>query len=153
VKVRAQVEQVPPALDESRQILRIVKIKSAGARGENQAQDEYVGQRIMMPDFMFPAHVTGKVDGLGDWLTAFTDLQTDNLVGTMLDMHVQAVLTDDLDRPRRRPFQLTQLGGSMDRFVGARDLEPEPIVFDMDGIHALQRRHQACAVNCGNLTN
>ena len=84
------------------QILGVVEIEPARAGGENQAKDEYVGQRIMMADFVFPAHIAGQVDGLRDRLAALADLQADDLIGAVLDLHVHAVLPDDLDRALRR---------------------------------------------------
>src|SRR5437868_13372004 len=52
VQLPVEIEQIASLLHEQRQVFGIVKIEAAREGGEHQAQNKYVGQCVVMADFV-----------------------------------------------------------------------------------------------------
>ncbi len=56
-----QIEQIAATGDESLVVLGIGEVQAAGQAGEDQPQVEDVGERVVMPQPMFPADVAAQI--------------------------------------------------------------------------------------------
>ena len=78
----------------------------------------------MVTDLVLPAHISGKIDRPGDRILAPADLHADDLVGALVDLHVEVIKPDDMDPGGRGSLQFAQPRGGVSGLTGPRLLEP-----------------------------
>ena len=66
VQARMQRKQVAPLRGETAQVFLFRQIKAAGQAGQQQAEQEDIGDLVMMPQRLFPAAQAGQIRRMGD---------------------------------------------------------------------------------------
>ncbi len=148
-----QREQVPPMGHEAFQVLGFGKVQSAGQTGQDHPQAENVGQRVVMADQMLPGHITGKVDGLGDFGGTVPDREIGHLPGAVIRVGRATGLRNDGHGQGAGGFDAVELGRIASRLQPAGLLEPDPDAVHVQGIQSFQRRHAARGMGIQDLAH
>lgn len=97
MQIAVQVKEVAATVDKKDEILRIVQVEATGKAGQDKAQAENVGQRIVMPDLVFPGDIARQVNWVGKLFSPLADLQIDAGLLTLIDLHSHSRFANDFD--------------------------------------------------------
>jgi hypothetical protein len=108
VQVPLQTEEVVTVSHEPTNVFEPVEIQFATQAGQDQAQDERVGQRVMVADQVFPASVSQNVDRGDERLVVACHPQVLNSTLALIDINRPPGVAHDIHRALHGLFQPPQ---------------------------------------------
>ena len=72
-----QMEQIAAMTDECGEVFGLREVEAARQAGQDHAETENIGQRIVMADLVLPTHIARQIHRLANLIATLADLEID----------------------------------------------------------------------------
>ena len=121
-------------------VLGIGEVQAAGQAGQNQPQAEDVGERVVMPQPMFPADVATKIGGSLEFGIGLAGCLRLDFVDPRVELADDGRPVDDLDPLGLRLQQAADARQLVLRRTAILLAEADPPAIDLERAQPLERR-------------
>jgi hypothetical protein len=141
------------ACNEPLQGLRFGEIQSASQAGQDHAQAEHVGQRIVVTQLVLPSNVARQVHGASDRDASLADGQVNHVLLSGICFASPPDLRHDLHGGLAGRFDGPDCGRVTAGRLPLRLLEPDPTAFHAQCVETFERCHLASRMRLQHLAH